>query len=280
MERKLYATPGEFLRDNADYLEAQEASTQLNQGNAQANRDKPCGPALFFGQYEQDGEPVLLFGSAAPWNLCLNAPLAAEHRAVRAAEELAAVIKSEDIPIAGVTARESLCQAFMKAHGGTFRQRSAMDIMVLETLLEPPKAAGTVRKGAVADLELVVAWKSAFSREALREEPPEDLRERTQAGLQSGDLWLMEDESGQPVSMAQTTRRMAHGIAVSSVYTPPEHRGHGYCQNTVAALCREKLGEGLRFCTLFVDRKNPISNRVYRKIGFKVWEDCSEYRIR
>lgn len=278
MTIKRYPTPGDFLRDNTDFLEKYEAATQLNQGNAQANRDTPCCPEVFFGRYEQDGKTLLLFGSTAPWNLCLNAPAGCEELSAQAARELAGLFRAERIPLAGVTARDSLCQAFLEAYGGEFAQRSALDIMVLETLIEPPKAAGAIRKAMIHDLELVAAWKSAFYREALHEEAPEDLRERTQERLQKEVLWLMENESGEPVSMAQTTRQMAHGVAVSSVYTPPEHRGRGYCQNTVAALCREKLGEGFRFCTLFVDKKNPISNRVYRKIGFEVLEDCSEYR--
>lgn len=30
---------------------------------------------------------------------------------------------------------------------------------------------------------------------------------------------------------------------------------------------------------MFVDKKNPISNRVYEKIGFKVMENCYDYRL-
>ena len=80
--------------------------------------------------------------------------------------------------------------------------------------------------------------------------------------------------------MAQTSRQLAHGTAVSGVYTPPERRGKGYAQNTVTAICRERLAAGMEYCTLFVDRRNPISNRVYRKIGFETLEDCREYTLR
>lgn len=36
---------------------------------------------------------------------------------------------------------------------------------------------------------------------------------------------------------------------------------------------------GKSYVTLFVDKKNPISNRVYRKIGFDVLEDAGDYRV-
>lgn len=47
----------------------------------------------------------------------------------------------------------------------------------------------------------------------------------------------------------------------------------------MGALCRELLARGKDYCTLFVNRENPISNRVYRKTGFQVLEDCWEYRL-
>lgn len=46
-----------------------------------------------------------------------------------------------------------------------------------------------------------------------------------------------------------------------------------------AAFCRDLLASGKAYVTLFVDKKNPISNRVYRKIGFDVLEDASDYRL-
>ncbi len=152
--------------------------------------------------------------------------------------------------------------------------------MVLSTLIEPPPCPGTVQKAALSDLDLIVDWKCATLREALHEEPvPERVRETTLDQLKRSVVWLMRDPSGEPVSMANSGRMLERGACVSGVYTPPEHRGKGYCQNTVAALCRELLACGKSYITLFVDKKNPISNRVYRKIGFEILEDSSDYRL-
>lgn len=280
MTQILYPTPRDFLRDNHAFLEAHAALCQLNQGNAQANQDTPHCPSLFFGRYEQDGKPLLLFGSALPWNLCLNAPADTASLSAQAAAELAAWLREEKLPIAGVTAREDLCQAFMGAYGGEFTQRSAMDIMVLTELIEPPAVSGTIRRAEKGDLGTICQWEHAFYREALHEEAdPETVRQRTRERVEKGVIRVLELPGGELASMAHTSRETEQGTAVSGVYTPPEHRGRGCCQATVGALCREQLARGKSYCTLFVDKRNPISNRVYRKIGFQVLEDCSEYKL-
>lgn len=280
MTQILYPTPRDFLRANHSFVEEHEALCQLNRGNALANQDTPRCPSLFFGRYEQGGKPVLLFGSALPWNLCLNAPWDTASLSARAAAELAVWLREENIPIAGVTAREDLCQAFMGAYGGSFTQRSAMDIMVLTELVEPPAVSGAIRRAEEKDLETICQWVHAFYREALHEDAdPETVRQRSQERIQKGEALVLELPGGKLASMAHTSRETDRGIAVSGVYTPPEHRGRGYCQATVGALCREQLARGKSYCTLFVDKRNPVSNRVYRKIGFAVLEDCGEYKL-
>ncbi len=58
-------------------------------------------------------------------------------------------------------------------------------------------------------------------------------------------------------------------MAVAAVYTPPEERGRGYATALVTALCRRVLAMGKAYVCLFVDDRNPISNHVYEKIGFR-----------
>lgn len=279
MTVKLYPTPGEFLRDNRDFLHRYEVQAQLNCYNAARHRDAPCSPELFFGRVEQDNCPVLLFGNAHPHFLCLNAA-PDDRRVPEAARELSGYLGENNIAIAGVSGRDNLCRAFMEAHGGDFALRSSMDIMVLEKLIEPPPCNGTVRRAGLSDLELIANWKCALIREAVGEEPePQRVRSTTIGQLERSVVWLMENGAGEPVSMANSGRMLEGWACVSGVYTPPEHRGKGYCQVTVAALCRELLASGKGYITLFVDKKNPISNRVYRKIGFDILEDSSDYRL-
>lgn len=281
MTLKLYPTPGDFLRDNQDYLARFEASTQLNQGNAFAHEAESCHPGLLFGRYEQDGQALLLFGNTSPWNLCLNAPHMEDPApALAASQRLAEELRAKNVPIAGVTGREALCQAFMRSYGGEFQVRSTLDIMVLHKLIDPPPVEGQVRPATMDELDALTNWMCAFMEEALHE--PADWNVRREAcrkRIEDGSRWVLEAPDGTLLSTVSTSRRMAHSIGITAVYTSPEHRGKGYCQFAVASLCRKMLAAGFEACTLFVDKKNPVSNRVYKKIGFEILEDSSEYKL-
>jgi hypothetical protein len=66
---------------------------------------------------------------------------------------------------------------------------------------------------------------------------------------------------------------------VGLVYTPPALRGRGYATSCVAELSRSLLEEGFRWCCLFTDLANPVSNSVYLRIGYRRIEDFAEYRF-
>jgi predicted GNAT family acetyltransferase len=53
------------------------------------------------------------------------------------------------------------------------------------------------------------------------------------------------------------------------VYTPPEHRSRGYASSLVATLSAERLASGRRYCYLYTDLANPVSNRTYERIGYR-----------
>ena len=58
-------------------------------------------------------------------------------------------------------------------------------------------------------------------------------------------------------------------MSINAVYTPNQLRGKGYASSCVAALCREILSGGKRFCTLFADVENPTANGIYQRLGFE-----------
>lgn len=279
MNIKIYGTPGEFLEDNKAFLQRFEAVCQLNLGNAQATKNEPCRPDLLFGRCEEEGRGVLLFGNLLPYNLCLNA-IPGDFSALSAAVLLAEYLRREKIEVKGVNASKVLCNAFFSAYGGSYRVRAGMDIMVLKELIEPPVVPGKLRPAEEEDVSLITNWHRAFYREALHEEPPEDVEDRVRAHIGRHALFVWENPEREAVSAAHIcARELEHGASISGVYTPPEQRGKGYCQNTVAAICRKLLTEGKEYCTLFVDKANPVSNRVYEKIGFQIVEDNFDCRL-
>jgi predicted GNAT family acetyltransferase len=88
-------------------------------------------------------------------------------------------------------------------------------------------------------------------------------------------MWFWE-VGGVPVSFAWRTPLCGPGrwprtsvVRISAVYTPPEQRGRGYASANVAALSQEALGAGAGACMLYTDAANPVSNRIYQRIGYR-----------
>jgi predicted GNAT family acetyltransferase len=60
------------------------------------------------------------------------------------------------------------------------------------------------------------------------------------------------------------------------VYTPPTERRRGFAGTATAAVAARIVGAGHR-CVLFTDLGNPISNSVYRSLGFATVMEVLRY---
>lgn len=63
------------------------------------------------------------------------------------------------------------------------------------------------------------------------------------------------------------------------MFTPREHRGHGYASGLVAAVSARVRDIGHR-CTLYTDPRNPTSNSIYRAIGYHAIEEALHDELR
>jgi predicted GNAT family acetyltransferase len=79
--------------------------------------------------------------------------------------------------------------------------------------------------------------------------------------------------------MAVADPRLSHGMVLTYVFTPEEFRGEDYAAANVYYLSKELLEQGYEFCTLLVDKKNPLSARAYEKVGYVILENINEYKI-
>ena len=61
------------------------------------------------------------------------------------------------------------------------------------------------------------------------------------------------------------------------MWTPPEHRRHGYAAALTAAVAGRLLGHGR--VVLFADLANPTSTGVYLRIGFRPVGDWNVWRL-
>jgi len=73
--------------------------------------------------------------------------------------------------------------------------------------------------------------------------------------------------------MAALTRPTPNGVAINFVFTPADRRGRGYAKACVGALSPRELARGRTPVCLNADLANPISNRVYIRIGYRAVVD-------
>ena len=59
------------------------------------------------------------------------------------------------------------------------------------------------------------------------------------------------------------------GARIGLVYTRPELRGRGYGSAITGSLAQLLLDEGQVWISLFADNANPVSNSIYRRLGFQ-----------
>ncbi|HET9235981.1 MAG TPA: GNAT family N-acetyltransferase [Oligoflexus sp.] len=141
-----------------------------------------------------------------------------------------------------------------------------------------PTPTGAVFEPArLSDLDLYVSWLKAFCLE-LNEPYPGDENARLQqlGRIKEGDLYSL-SVNGQPVSMTVAGRKLIHGRCISFVYTPPEQRGLGYAGELVGRVSQKILDDGYQYCCLFTQLDNPVSNRIYQRLGYQLLCEFRRY---
>ena len=143
----------------------------------------------------------------------------------------------------------------------------------LAELIAPnPAPEGSARLATQGDVAFVARSLEAFWEEAEQSMP---LGARitalrmADARIAEGIFWLWLDASGTPVSFAGHTPIVAGMGRVGPVYTPPELRGHGYAAGATVVVTQALLDRGADEILLFTDLANPISNRLYQRLGYR-----------
>jgi RimJ/RimL family protein N-acetyltransferase len=196
-----------------------------------------------------------------------------------AARDLARALHERGEEIRGANGALPAVEAFAaetaRLTGGTVRVAEHTRLHVLGDLREPVAPPGRPRLAREAEVDQVLAWHDAFGRDAAeqagRPTPhpgPEEDRDSMLRRIAEGTVWVWEDATGAPVHLTGASRPMFGVSRIGPVYTPREHRGHGYAGATVAAVSRSLLDAGARVC-LFTDQANPVSNALYERLGFR-----------
>lgn len=265
--------PAAFLADARPLLMLDEARHNLMLGVVGRIATEPDSYPVFRLWLARDpgGDVVGAASMTAPWPIAVARPT--DERAI---EALVAAASAGDLPVPGVVGAVPEAHEFASrwtaVTGMNATTRRAEGAFVLEQVAPVPAAAGAARRATEADRQLLARWMVAFVAEAMPDDPPadDDGREIVDSRLRSDSagLWLWEVD-GRAVSVAGYGGPTPNGIRIGPVYTPPEHRGHGYATSLVADLSAWLLANGRRFCFLYTDLANPTSNAIYRRIGYR-----------
>lgn len=221
--------------------------------------------------YTEQGEVTGAAMRTPPWALLLAVlPPGSE-------PELVTQLRHHGVEVPSVNGTEEAVRRFTAcwtagtdlAGDTALRQR----LFRLDRLVPPePAPAGSARLAGQADLDLAMDWLTAFGHEADSHGGPPDrafYADRVDQEL----IWFWLDEQGDPVSLAGRTTTIAGVSRVGPVYTPPEHRRHGYAAGVTTACTQHALDTGAEQVILFTDLANPTSNAIYRRLGYRPIED-------
>ncbi len=196
----------------------------------------------------------------------------------------AAIARELDLP--GVMGPDTAALAFARhwagTTGGAVRPGMAQRILLARSVRTPGNVPGTCRHMEPGDRSLLVSWFTAFNIEIEADHVAlEEAASRGKAMLErldersGGMLWL--DEGGAPVSVACFKAPTTNGIRIGPVFTPPEHRRHGYAAAVTAATTRLMLDRGFAFACLYTNAANATANHVYESIGYEFVAGSMQY---
>ena len=137
-----------------------------------------------------------------------------------------------------------------------------------------PAVHGVPRQVAAADVELAADWVAVDFGDELGDAT----EEWTRRHVDRGTLWFWEVD-GVPVSMVGH-RLPTFGVSrIGPVYTPDEHRRHGYASALTAHVTGLILDQGNQAC-LYTDLANPTSNKIYAQLGYVPVADFIDLEVR
>ncbi|MFF0265245.1 GNAT family N-acetyltransferase [Kribbella sp. NPDC004536] len=132
--------------------------------------------------------------------------------------------------------------------------------------LSPLTADGSARLMQAEDVDVVATWGDGFAAE-IADAIATDHREWAERRLDDRTLWIWE-ANGEPVSMAAYHMPLYGVCRVGPVYTPPDHRHHGYAGALTTHVTANILAAGNQAC-LYTDLANPTSNKIYHQAGYR-----------
>lgn len=279
---KEYNNAQAFLDDNEEVLLRDEAVSQLILYNAYQNLTELTNKNRMFGTVQGEEKVYLYFCNVAPYKLVIYTEKDTFYE--EAVITLAEHFGHNHIIISGMNARYDICQVFIEEYSRhipcTFVEKSGVDIMEIRSVNDVVVVEGTQRYAEADEAMFIADWIIQFHIESFDSEMDyEAALNKAKQLIEEERVYVYENNEQTVVNMAVASRDLVNGVAITYVYTPEEFRGIGYAASNIYNLSKKLLDEGYKFCTLFVDKKNPIMARSYEKVGYYTVGDNYEYVV-
>jgi GNAT superfamily N-acetyltransferase len=260
-----------FWREVAQPLSVQPIETNVFVGAAYRHRGNNSTELLRVGVF--GGEKLVLGGMRLP---PFRMQLAHIGDGERAIGDLVHFLAERRIKLPGIMGNDPLPTLFARAWQAATGQgiSRARKHGLEQNLYEVkrviwPNVPGRMRVARKDERDLLIAGETNFAIDGglpEGERDPAFIAKLVDDGLaeQTFGLWEVD---GAPVSTARLRLIGDYASRVSGVYTPPALRGRGYAAALTAALSQKVLDEG-RLCCLFADAANPLTNRLYPRVGY------------
>jgi predicted GNAT family acetyltransferase len=194
---------------------------------------------------------------------------------------VAALVDAVDADLPGVQGEVATAAAFAgewtERHDTAAAPDEGQRVYVLTELPAPPRVDGSSRLASSADVDALARWIEGFCDDVGQPAPP-DLPGWTAAHVARGGMYVWERD-GVPVSTAIASPPVGGVARIGYVYTPPDQRGHGYGAAITAAASAGALATGADRCMLYTQLSNPVSNRIYRRLGYRAVAEVLSYRF-
>lgn len=284
MKIEIYTNARLFFEEFEELLLSEEARHQLLLANLLHYKDtSTISKDNIFGVVRDKKTIHLLFLNAYPYNL----QVFTFSKVLKSFALLVDYLIANEITIQGVSGPLQDVENFIQAYNKkapllVFKQYLGMDIMRLEKVIVQRKRTLAFQLAKKEHSDVILEYMIGFHKDCFKEAPDEaKIKQAVLEAIHSKRQYILIDEENHIVSIAMLTKRkLVRGVCISGVYTPDIYRYKGYSTYLMSNLCTMLLKKGYEYVTLFVDKSNPISNRVYEKVGFQIIQNNYDYRLK
>ncbi|RNF39238.1 GNAT family N-acetyltransferase [Planococcus salinus] len=268
MEWKVYSESLDFADKVEPYLYAEEEKNSLFigvLGQIKTGRYED----YFLATVEDEGELVAACLMTPPYPLELLI-----FKQIPDIEKfIVGQLVDSEVEVNGVGGEQETAYVFADAWvaqtGDSVKVRMNQGLLRIDSLNKGwEKSEGTWKVASKKEASLLEQWFMDFHRETgLPLYTAAENKRKIENFIEEKEIYVWEVD-GEVVSSMKKSRPSRHGISISFVYTPEEHRGKGYAKTLVAEVTEELLLE-FDFVLLYTDLQNPASNKIYQEIGYE-----------